>query len=704
MPRIIVYPTSDTGVSSWLLTPDAAPYNNYSRVDDPEGVPDDDATYVSNDAPGLRDIHFHFAPPTIPAGVTITGAAVHYRAKGAVSTFYCWLDFLGHEGSYTLSSSQALTGAWADHEYVFAQKPAIPGEPSHPAAEWLAADFDGSTHAGLHSFGIGGTLTAVDVTQVYLAIDYRLPITWDDAIKDPRIPIHWLLTLTSGANVFRFAESPLDVNGVHYAGALKVTGEPEQHVDPYTAQASACDARVQLIPLAEEPNNPATAYPFDLSEVYAAAFISMSCELSLWAEGTETAQIKKRLVGYVDNDPAIDENGVLTLNLSDLSMRYDVALPRNRIYEDMWPIASENDWDAGVPILLGPYVNSPIPIINVQSEDVPSLTYGIIAQGNRQTQVDSVVDGNGVAVTFYGPSNVPDGDFPGLGAVTTVSWAWDSADPLKQLYANGLGDMDTAAGDFAGYPDQPLLHIAAQVAYVAYAYAGLPLANIDLPALYAAQNALPDYSGELQIGKGDDTTLLTVITDAARIMRGAIFFEADKLTFRLLEFEDPSVLGLVENENMSEFKVKTLGSTDKLLTKLQIHYMWGYYQTGTEGVLGTKFYRRIGFTPDNYSPFADNETLLNGCEKSETVETRVLRSLEAAQAALARMAVPHEKPRAEYEATGDRTTHNLRLYDTVDLTARLAPSIGGAGLIGKLTVITGITWGRESNKYKLLEC
>ena len=73
-----------------------------------------------------------------------------------------------------------------------------------------------------------------------------LATTWKEALEDPHVPIHWVLTLSRSGQTYYFADADLMISDRAYLGALRVNGRPSQEIDPFTGRASACTASVTL--------------------------------------------------------------------------------------------------------------------------------------------------------------------------------------------------------------------------------------------------------------------------------------------------------------------------------------------------------------------------------------------------------------------------------------------------------------------------
>lgn len=176
-----IVPTGPGAHTDW--TPSAS--TNVSNVDDPVGVPDDDATYNSSSTASAKDTFAH-AATGLAAGTVITKVTVRVRirktATGTPTTFYAYVH---NEQTYP-SAVQTLADntTYQNFDVDFTTNPAT-GE------AWQVSEVDGVFFG--YMFGAG---TGCRVTQCYMTVVCAAtPNANGMAVQQDSTGVRWLYVI-----------------------------------------------------------------------------------------------------------------------------------------------------------------------------------------------------------------------------------------------------------------------------------------------------------------------------------------------------------------------------------------------------------------------------------------------------------------------------------------------------------------------------
>ena len=521
------------------------------------------------------------------------------------------------------------------------------------------------------------------------------PTTFAEAILDPSVPIHWVLTLEKGGDTWRFADTDLTISDRHYVGALAVSGKPSQSIDPWTQRASACTATVQLHPVPDEPGDADTTRPYDLAKMTGFAFIGMQAKLGLWAEGTADTEIKVRLSGYASR-PSIDENGVLTLHLEDWSTRRNRHFPQYRVELEDHPYARGDDRAKGYSILYNKAVGLPCPCSTEAALSGGASSFFLIAFGATSANTAVYKDDEAWTAycTFLTGTSVQGKE---------VTWFYvSSAYPAEGATYTfwGLGPVD-ASGYYQGTAGALLSNPIAQLWHMAVHHGGIPHELIDEGEFARLREVYTAWASNIQIGPDDETTYFDVVEEMSGPMWCAFFVWGDRLTARMLDLKAASVLHLRENENLFGLTVNP-DDESNLRTKLTVKYNWGWSFVDEE--LSFRESKRLD--PDTSTYLANIESLLDDNGEiaiEEVVETKYFSEAATMDHHLAMSEQMHGVVRATGTAVAEREAHDLKIYDAVQITHSRYPSSGGSGCAAKRVIVTGLTWDRDRVEIEWLE-
>jgi len=143
--------------------------DNYALVDDPIGIPDEDATYTHSDVAWSKD-YLSFATFGVPTGAVITNIAIHERftLPGVGGTDHMRGILKVNGTTYYSSSEDAWYGAYKTETWVWATNP-------NTGLPWTVDDVNGIGIHPLQSFGYECLTTSeLRCTQVYIEVNYKL--------------------------------------------------------------------------------------------------------------------------------------------------------------------------------------------------------------------------------------------------------------------------------------------------------------------------------------------------------------------------------------------------------------------------------------------------------------------------------------------------------------------------------------------------
>lgn len=524
--------------------------------------------------------------------------------------------------------------------------------------------------------------------------------TWAQALADPHVKIHWVLVLLGQAEVgvpggaYRFADAPLDIEGVHYQGALEMDTNPGVYVDPYTSESNSPNAVVSLLPLPDGGTNAAPLRPYDLEKIIRLDFLGWRARLYRWADGTAWSDAQLLLNGYI-HEPELDADGVLHLTIADRILRHNCKLPRRWVTEVRWPSAYAEDYGRGQNILYGDFTRIPAPVVHAASK------YAAIADGTigsvTSVRVDDVADAGAPATL----ATTTDAKGDTVSIVTLTSAPGDS-----RIDASGTGYKDDALGTYSGTASATLTHPADQLHHMLRTFLNVRAADIDIPSFVGVRSDLPGFTSSIQATGEYMSEFFAIKDDVASLFRIACYAELGLFRLRSLEFNRPAVMRLRENETIS--KTEPIRSSDRsqLITSLVIRYAWRWLKKSS--VMG--FARSFEMDESDNAGFDDNAHLLRGdsntaIERQRLLESRVIQETTTAELVAARLAELHGKPRKMLKLTVTRDAgHDLRIFDVVRVWLSTYPSADGLGAQGVRYVVTGITYGLDDDKLQLLEC
>ena len=521
------------------------------------------------------------------------------------------------------------------------------------------------------------------------------PTTFAAAIRDPHVPLHWVLTLERNGVTYFFADADLTISGQHYRGALKVTSKPSQSIDPYTQRAAACTATVQLSPLPNEPGEANTTRPYDLSEILDTAWCGMAARLSLWSEGTTQLEFKVRLSGYASRPTLDGDTGVLTLYLEDWSVRRNRKFPLRRIEELEHPYSRVTDRGRGVAILIGEAVGLECSCYSNAALSGGADSYFVVARGVTTTNSYVLLDSTDItgSVTFATAINAAGETW----TIFTVPSATAVTSAILNFY--GIGEADVN-GRFAGAPGTVITNPVAQIWYLACIYAGIPARMIDEAAFLEMRALYLNWETRIQIEPETDTSFLDVVREMSEVMIAAFFVEGDVYTGRTLDFSRTSVLHLRSGSNLLRLGTIYPDDDSVLATTATIRYRWGWSSKDEEPVFTASATRDHTVS----TRFANMRGLLGDIDvELDVLECKYLISSAPAQYYLSNMELLHGERRRRGTIVGNREAHALRLYDAIEITHPRLPSRDGSGWSRERVIVTGLAWDRDEVEIEWLE-
>lgn len=168
MAVVYLIPDGEGTVQQW--TPFPTP-GHYDKVDDPVGVPDENATYVDTNT--LNDIEdFNHQTSALLIGATITNVRLTFRALRsdvgipASASVNPGVRIIGTR--YPAPVNLVMTTVYADYTWNWANNPAPPGNP------WTKADID-NLESSIMLSQIQNS--SARCTQLYFTVTYTPGIT-----------------------------------------------------------------------------------------------------------------------------------------------------------------------------------------------------------------------------------------------------------------------------------------------------------------------------------------------------------------------------------------------------------------------------------------------------------------------------------------------------------------------------------------------
>lgn len=519
--------------------------------------------------------------------------------------------------------------------------------------------------------------------------------TWREALRDPHVTIHWLLAISQSPNTgrlsgpYRYADANLHIGAHKWVGALEVTAPPGLEVDPYTGRSSSPNLVATLYPVADDNAEDNPSYPYDLEAAYNKNFLSLMAKCYRWAEGTPFSEAQLLVDGYIYG-VSLEENGLLKLDIADKILRFNRKLPRYHISDVRWANPYGDDKAAGYPILYGAYVRVPCPVHDTVNNRA------LVADGTINAPTAVYVDD--ITSTFTTGTET---DLKGI-TVTYVDANTSIVD--NQVTVSGDGYDDDADGYYTGTANALIEHPADQLHHLMRTFAGIPAEFIDDGSLRALRAELPGWVGSVQVMTDEEKDFFTVRNDMMTIMRSAAYAELGVFRARHLSFSRGHVMHLRYGENLMSAQTPSWGEKNELYTSLQIRYAWRWIQKKKQ--LGYS----AAFTLDenDYDGFKKNRDIIRGVSNADigrrmVVETRAIQSDGLAEKVAWKLAELYGMPRKTITAICDRTTHDLRMFDTVRVTMPTAPSDNGLGYVGKRFIVVGFRYGLNSNTLTLME-
>lgn len=682
----VVYPATDTGTAWTLVGGGASMAASLDEAYDGSR----DTQYINHDtAPTLRLIleegQLAVAIPTTATIVSVEVFIEHSELTGGLNTCAAVLNVGGTEYAHGTPVSSPTAPEWLMSQFVWALNPAT-------GAAWTRAAAVGITTVGANWTGAHRRVCG----RLYVVVRWN-PVaaperpTWDTALADPSIPIRWLLEMSpdGGTTVLRFAEGALDIDGTFFAGALKLNNNPTLDYDPFTGNVSVGRVSVTLLPLPDDAGSSTPIYPKDLAEVHGVAWQGWSVTLYRWAEGSAFADVDPIIDGRI-RGVKFGANKALAFTLVDKSILWDIKLPRcffdarHAEYAQM----DEDEAGFGFPLLYGPVQCR---CVRKWIDDVTS-DYVCIAQGKMDNIVyiyaDDVLQ-TVAAITQYAD--------PVHGVPTTQAEIATLGDGV--VYAVGGGQVDDASGTVTGTADAYLEHILHQLHHLMIDPCGIPNSEIDTASVGALVTALGAFNGAIRVECNDSTSLMQVIKDVGLLTRSFLGIERCKFRMTLFDIAAGATEVLLDGVNVRAVQEVGWTRDENLATKLTLKYNWLW-----GGLDQTWEYRSlVEYTSDDDGLLADNLTLLGMPQEIAPIETKHLAGEAAGIKAAALIATVYHKQRRVIKLVCDRTTHNYRMCERVNITTPVGDSDDGNGWVGLAGIVVGIEYGLETNTFTLWE-
>jgi hypothetical protein len=513
--------------------------------------------------------------------------------------------------------------------------------------------------------------------------------TWAQALRDPSIPIHWLLEIDVSGLTWRFADRSVIVESTRYLGALEMSREPSLESDPYQGQTGVIASTVILKPIVDGGADRPLFRPHDLGDTYRQELIDLPTRLYRWAEGTPMSERDLVIDGHI-SDATIRRERDLELELADFALHYSrKILPPYLIDVSDWATTDEDDVGRRAPVVYGTFTGLEVPnIVNdgthMIGHHIGSVTGGQVEGASATPALTNTTDANGVPYA--------DLDY----AVATAE---------KTATVNGTGVLDDADGTYSGTASALLAHTADQLHHLARNLgfdsagnpAGIPVEKIDRASFYALRQLTPSHTNALIIGASDKANYFQVAQVALKPYRASVFVEHGKLTARALNFNALASYALRDGEFLKATEEIQWRGYSQVPAGLEIKYArkWNKKRKQYEN---SAVFR---LPAEDYAPFLISED--KGAEPLR-MEYPYVNDATTVEALAQEAKELHSFCRRRIKAAVTRDCHDIRLYSIVTMTAASAPSVDGEGWTDKRLAVIGITYGVERNVLTLLEC
>ncbi len=520
--------------------------------------------------------------------------------------------------------------------------------------------------------------------------------TWLEALRDPHVPIHWLVALQQSPDAgqlsgpYRYADADLHISGKRWIGALEVTAPPGLEVDPYTGRSSTPNLVASISPVPDDNISATPLYPYDIEATYRRSLLSLMAKCWRWAEGTPFSEAQLLVDGYVYG-VSIQEDGTLKLDIADKVLRFNRQLPRWHVSDVRFANPYGDDKDSGYPILYGAFVRVPCPVVDTTADkalvadteidDVSNVWIDDVDKGTPTTEgVETDLKG----ASYYYVTEAGIGD--------------------KQLTASGNGYLDDADGYYTGTANALIEHPADQLHHLARTIVSIPEEFMARGSFGALRNELAGWVGAAQILAYERTDFAAVRQDSMAIMRSACFAELGLFRARHFKLTRGYVMHLKYGEGIHEVQGFDWGDKLSLYTSLQIRFAYKWIVKKK-----TMDYSE-SYTVDtsDYYGFQRNRDILRGISNADidrrlVIETRAIQAKALAVKVADLLKVLHGTPRKKLTLVCDRSTHSLRMFDAVRVTLPHAPSTDGTGMTGDRYIVVGFRYGLTTNTLTLLE-
>lgn len=509
--------------------------------------------------------------------------------------------------------------------------------------------------------------------------------TFATKITDNTSVWHWLLRLEGQGIVLRYAEADIDVTEVarayHYEGRIQIHARPSISVNPYTMVVSVANVGITILPRNKGETDVASPDRFQDFEISKNLnFHQLTGKLYRWAEGTVFSEAQLVLAGPVDSIQT-STDGTVTFDVIDYMHKYDVGLPKKQITEDFTSANNDDEgYGFGFPIRYNEFTWAMCPTV-INGSDI-----GIVAGHVCSSLTAKYGDGAALPASLATGTH-DDGE--------TYSYV-DFSTTAEHFHVTGIGHLDNVGGDYTGTGSGIIKHPCDIIHHCARNFANVPVALVNADAFRAARLWWPNWEMNLNIEADDNTTFFSAVNRLARYMLAAVFFESGKLTVRNLSFSNMANFHVTAG-NLLDSSGVMWGSKEEVVNDLTIRYKPRYIYKYREG----GFDKSVRRHKLNYPKAVESEILYG--EKRAVLECKSVSSGPQVNAMADNIALLYHKPRKTAVVEVDRTSHDVKLAQTVALSEPLWPSSDGSGSSQQRTICIGIEYGLHDNRLTLLE-
>lgn len=516
--------------------------------------------------------------------------------------------------------------------------------------------------------------------------------TFLESMLDRSVPYHWLLHFEAQGFTARYAESDLVVGGLLWRGIVEMTQLPEIGANPYTGQGSAGSWAFRLAPERSDILSATATKEHDSEAINGFSYGEATVTLYRWPEGCALSEAQVVSVGTVDAI-TMESDGSLRVEVVSITEKYDAPLPAHMITDDITyhtattAAVYEDDIGRGYPILYGQFRRIECPVVDTTEEYALMAGHHVAGYTTAWKDDDDSATPTLRNTTDSAGRDVAILDFVTLGANEFVT--------VTATGANG-GHEDTDDGTYTGTGGALILHPCDQLRHLAAVFAEVPAARIDPGSFIFGRQFLSGFEFSTLITADDNTSYFRVASEIGQWLVAVVLFERGRLRFRLVDLSAFPAAHFTDRE-IIDIPSISWGEKNDTISMVRLRYEWGWVRKKKQ----MDFRKAVTLGVDDRADLKRN--YLRYGERALELETKHLYDGATAGHVAARMAELRGKLRKVVTVSVDRASHEVNIFDVVQLTTAYAPSADGGGWDAKKFIVTGVAYDLIENRLTLLE-